>query len=76
MPGVSSEHYVWVIPAIFSFLVVAFGCGILFFADHLMDYAVRWLQSRPFRLAVRASGVLFVGLGLLVAWAFMTGMLH
>lgn len=46
-----------------------------FFVDQLFDWQIRLLQAKTYRTCTRVMGLVFVAVGLLLAWAFATGRL-
>jgi hypothetical protein len=52
------------------------GTAFWFFTDVLLDWQIRMLQSRSFRLQMRAMGLVFAVVGMIVVLAAVTGKLR
>jgi hypothetical protein len=47
------------------------GSAYLFFADHICDWQIRRLQSRWFRVFMRAFGIFFIATGLIFVFTLV-----
>lgn len=65
----------WAVQFIFPAVAIAVGLVMFFFVDQLFDWQIRLLQAKTYRTCTRVMGLVFVAVGLLLAWAFATGRL-
>jgi hypothetical protein len=66
----------WYVGVIFGAVFAAMGTAFWFFTDVLLDWQIRMLQSRSFRLQMRAMGLVFAVVGMIVVLAAVTGKLR
>jgi small neutral amino acid transporter SnatA (MarC family) len=54
-----------------ALIFAAWGCLYLFFADHICDWQIKWLQSNGSRRFIRLAGIALMVFGLIFVWPFL-----